>query len=125
MPDHLDRAFFGDLKETRRCAERLGVHVQRFVYRGGALRGELGGAFGQAAEIAHLLLAEQEVKIGPAFGALRRANLDETPARFEHTETPSMTSRHMPLPRIQERSNRERFTQCRQSTCRTLGNVGR
>ena len=84
MADHIDRAAFRNLKEAGRLAIRLGVNIQGRVNFRGALRGELGGAGGQQAQIRHLPLIQQFVHVGPTFDAGGGPHFHEPAPRLQH-----------------------------------------
>ena len=83
MPDHIHRSGFGDLVKAGGLAARLGMHVERVEHRRGALRRKSRDAFREAMQIVHLLLRQQEIRVGPAFNSLGSAHADESPPRFE------------------------------------------
>jgi hypothetical protein len=83
---HFDHSTFRNLGEAGSLPARRGMHVQRIVGRAGALRRKLRGELGEVVQVAHLLLGQQVVHVGPTFQALRCADLHEAPAGLQHLQ---------------------------------------
>ena len=86
MADDFHAHTLGNLEEARRLPERLGVDVQRLIYSRRTLRGKLFGALGELAQVAHLLIAQKQIQVGPALSTSGRAHPDEPAARFQYIE---------------------------------------
>ena len=93
MHQHLDRAAFGNLREAGGLAARRGVDVQSIVSRPLTLRRKLGGELGEGVQIAHLLLAQQVIRVRPAFHAFRGAHANEPAPRLQHLQPFAMLER--------------------------------
>ena len=83
MRQHFHRPAFRNLMEAGRGPVGLAMHIQRLENRGRALRRQLAGIIGQLAQIVHLLPAQQQVRIHPAFDVLDSAHAHQAAADFD------------------------------------------
>ncbi len=93
VPDYIQLAVLRDLPETRRCAARLGMQIERLVNGGRSLRWKARSAFGHGAKFIHLRGRQKLPCVGPSLGASLRSHLDQAVPVLDHRELVSVFDR--------------------------------
>jgi hypothetical protein len=90
MHQHIGRAAFGNLREAGGLPTGRGMNVQGIERRPLALRRKLCRELRQPVQIGNLLLAQQVIRIRPAFQALCGAHANEPAPRLQNLQTFAM-----------------------------------